>query len=190
MGPFIQNLSSLSALLRGLTKKNAGYQWSEEHQEAFEAIKAAISEHTTLAYFDTTQPMTLQVDASMKGLGASLLQGGKPVAFASKALTTAGSNYANIERELLAVVYGCERFHNYIFGHPITVESDHKPLSAIHVKYLLLRRAFAACCYGCNRMISPFSMHQAKMCPSLTPYHACHQKSIIPSPTLTYRFMK
>ena len=72
----------------------------------------------------------------MKGLGASLLQGGKPVAFVSKALTAAESNYANIERELLAVVYGCERFHNYIIGHPITVESDHKPLSAIHVKYL------------------------------------------------------
>ena len=71
MGPFIQNLSSLSAPLRGLTNKYARYQWSEEHQEAFEAIKAAISEHTTLAYFDTTQPITLQVDASMKGLGAS-----------------------------------------------------------------------------------------------------------------------
>ena len=72
----------------------------------------------------------------MKGFGASLLQGGKPVAFANKALTAAESNYANIERELLAVVYGCERFHNYIFGHPIPVKSDHKPLSAIHVKYL------------------------------------------------------
>ena len=61
----------------------------------------------------------------MKGLEASLVQGGKPAAFSSKALTAAESNYAYIERELLAEVYGCERFLNYGFGHPITVESDH-----------------------------------------------------------------
>ena len=125
MGPFIQNLSSLSAPLRGLTKKDARYQWSEEHQKTFEAIKATISEHTIVAYFDTPQPIALQVDASMKGLEASLLQDGKPDAFSSKALTTAESNYVNIEQMLLAVVYGCERFHKYIFGHPITMESDH-----------------------------------------------------------------
>ena len=136
MGPFIQNLSSVSAPLRGLIKKDARYHWSGEHQEAFEAIKAAISEHTTLAYFDRTQPITLQVAALMKGLRTSLLEGGKPVAFASKALTAAEFNYANIERELLAVVYRCERFHDYIFSRPITVESDYKPLSDIHVKYL------------------------------------------------------
>ena len=100
MGPFIQNLSSLSAPLRRLIKEEAHYQWSEEHQEAFEAIKMAISEHTTLAYFDTTHPITLQVDASMKGLAASLIQGDITVAFASKVLTAAESNYANIEREL------------------------------------------------------------------------------------------
>ena len=74
----------------------------------------------------------LQVDASMKAHGAALIQDGKPVAFASKALSPAESRYANIERKLLAVVYGCERFHNYLFGRPFTVESDHKPLASIH----------------------------------------------------------
>ena len=70
MGPFIQNLISLSAPFRGPTKKDAGYQSSEEHKETFEAIKATISEHTTVAYFNTTQPIILQVDALMKGLEA------------------------------------------------------------------------------------------------------------------------
>ena len=91
---------------------------------------------TTLSYFDAQKPVVLQVDASMKALGAALSQDGKPVAFASKALSPEESRYANIERELLAVVYGCERFHNYLFGRPFTVESDHKPLASIHLKHL------------------------------------------------------
>ena len=71
-----------------------------------------------------------------KALGAALIQDGKPIAFASKALSPAKSRYANIERELLTVVYGCERFHNYLFGRPFTVESDHKLLASIHLKHL------------------------------------------------------
>ncbi|GFR71011.1 retrotransposable element Tf2 155 kDa protein type 1 [Elysia marginata] len=72
----------------------------------------------------------------MKALGAPLIQEGKPVAFASKALTDEETRHANIERELLAVVYGCERFHTYLYGQAFTVESDHKPLKSIHLKHL------------------------------------------------------
>ena len=70
----------------------------------------------TLTYFDPQKETALQLDASTKGLGATIVQENKPVAFASKALTDAESRYANIERELLAVVYGCEKFHTYLYG--------------------------------------------------------------------------
>ena len=136
MGPFIPNLSSLAAPLRALTRKDAVFEWSPAAKESFDKIKQAVSDSTTLSYFDVRKPVVLQVDASMKALGAALIQDGKPVAFASKALSPAESRYANIERELLAVVYGCERFHNYLFGRPFTVESDHKPLASIHLKHL------------------------------------------------------
>ncbi|GFR78197.1 retrovirus-related Pol polyprotein from transposon 297 [Elysia marginata] len=99
-------------------------------------IKDSISREVTLAYFNPDKPITVQVDASMKALGASLIQEGKPVAFASKALTDEETRYANIERELLAVVHGCERFHTYFYGQAFTVESDHKPLKSIHLKHL------------------------------------------------------
>ena len=69
----------------------------------------------------------------MKVLGTAFIQDGKPVAFASKALSPAELRHANIERELLAVVYGCETFHNYLFGRPF---ADHKPLASIHLKHL------------------------------------------------------
>ena len=136
MGPFIPSLSSLTAPLRELVKKGNTFEWTPSHQKAFETIKTKISEKTTLAYYDPAKEIVLQVDASMKGLGATLLQEGKPIAFASKALTDTESRYANIERELLAVVYGCERFHTYLYGQSFVAETDHKPLESIQLKHL------------------------------------------------------
>ena len=89
------------------------------------------------AYFNPSKETSLQVDVSNKGLGAVLLQKGKPIAFASKALTEMEQRYANIERELLAVVFGCERFKSYLYGWKFQVESDHKPLEMISIKNLI-----------------------------------------------------
>ena len=100
MGPFISSLSTLTAPLRELVKGNSVFDWNPAHQQAFDAIKNAISAETTLAYYDPAKEVTLQVDASMAGLGAALLQDKKPIAFASKALTETESRYANIKREL------------------------------------------------------------------------------------------
>ena len=60
----------------------------------------------------------------------------KPVVFASRALTDAERNYAQIEKELLAIVYGTERFHQYTYGRSVIVESDHKPLETLSRKPL------------------------------------------------------
>ena len=136
MGVFIPNLSEKTAVLRDLTKKNAIFEWNACHQQAFDLVKNAISAETTIRYYDPHRPITLQVDASMIRLGATLIQDGRPVAFASRALTKTESRYANIEREMLAVIYGCERFHHFLFGQEVIVESDHKPLESIHLKYL------------------------------------------------------
>ena len=57
-----------------------------------------------------------------------------PVAFTSKALDEAQVKYTSIEKELLAVCFSCNRFHDYIFGKHVAVETDHKPLVSIMVK--------------------------------------------------------
>ena len=136
MGPFIPSLSSITAPLREILKKNNTFEWNVNYQQAFNELKQAISEQITFNYFDSTKEVILQVDASTKGLGAALIQDGKPVAFASKSLTDVETRYANIEREMLAVVYGCERFLTYLYGRPITVHTDHKSLESIHLKHL------------------------------------------------------
>ena len=67
-------------------------------------------------YFDRKAEHVIQADASMKGVGAVLLQEGKPVIYVSRTLTPAEERYSNIERELLRVVFAMERLHNYVFG--------------------------------------------------------------------------
>ena len=136
MGPFIPNLSTLTSPLRELLKENNRFKWYPAHQEAFNKIKDSIRIEETLTYFDPAKEAILQVDASMKGLGAVLIQDDKPIAFASKALTDVEVKYENFERELLAVVYGCEKFLTYLYGRSFTVHTDHKPLERIHLKHL------------------------------------------------------
>jgi hypothetical protein len=79
-------------------------------------MKELISATPGLKYFDKDAEVTLQCDASERGLGACILQQGQPVAFASRSLTETEVNYAQIEKELLAIVFGTERFENYVYG--------------------------------------------------------------------------
>lgn len=66
-----------------------------------------------------------------------MLQDSKPVAYASKSLNSTEENYLQIEKELYAVMFGCKRFHEYMYGRKVIVESDHKPLEAILKKPLV-----------------------------------------------------
>ena len=68
--------------------------------------------------------MVLQTDTSIKGLGACLLQHGKPVYFASKALTETQKGYIAIELESLAVVWAMEKFHHFLCGTHSILEMD------------------------------------------------------------------
>ena len=92
-------------------------------------------------YFDTSKPITLQVDVSQVGQWGVLLQEDsqdrtRPVAYASIALTPCETRYANIESEMLAVAWGCIQFHHYLCGRKFICQTDHKPLEDIHLKHL------------------------------------------------------
>ena len=87
-----------------------------------------------LRYYDRQRAVIVQADASLRGLGTCLIQDKRPITFASKSLSGAGSQYANIERELLAIAFAYIRFNSYLQGRSFTVQSDHKPLEMIHLK--------------------------------------------------------
>ena len=133
---FTPRLARLTTPLRELCKKGREFQWGPEHSKAFADVKKEITSAKNLPFYDSAKPLTLQVDASLNGLGAALIQNNGPIAFASKSLTEAESRYSNIEREMLGIVFGLERFHHYVYGRHVLVETDHKPLEAIARKNL------------------------------------------------------
>lgn len=126
---FIQDYSTLTAPLRELTHKNSSWNWTSKHQQAFDLLKVKLQSAPALTYFDRSKPTEIIVDASPVGLGAILAQKDEHgdshvVAYGSRSLTAT-------EREALAVVWGCEHYHLYCYGKPVTVYTDHKPLTSI-----------------------------------------------------------
>lgn len=133
---FIPNLSSITEPLRQLLKRNMEWIWNNQHERAIAQLKKSIATAPVLKFFDPKAQTCIQTDASSTGLGSVLLQNGQPVAYASRALTETETRYAQIERELLAIVYACEKFSHYIYGSKTLVYTDHKPLESVLLKPL------------------------------------------------------
>ena len=138
MGNFMPHLSYQTEPLWAVLKQDSVFHWDQMANSSFQKIKDLIAKTAAqpLRYYDRTKPVVVQADVSQRGLGVCLLQEGQPIAFASKSLTDTETRYANIERELLAIVFTCQRLNTYVLGRPFTVESDHKPLEMIHQKSL------------------------------------------------------
>ena len=131
---WLPRLADLRKPLSELLKDDVEWTWTAVHQQAVECVKNAVSNTPVLRFFDPSVPAVVQTDASSTGLGAVLLQNDQPVAYVSRALTDAEARYAQIEKELLAVVFAVEKFEHYIYGRHTVVHSDHRPLQSIFLK--------------------------------------------------------
>ena len=135
---FMPRLSEVCEPLRRLLDKEVPWHWLPKHDAAMTEIKTLVTAVPVLRYYDVSKPVTIQSDSSQTGLGCCLLQGGQPVAFASRALNQTEQNYAQIEKECLSIVFACQRFHYYLYGRgDVTAETDHRPLVSIFSKPLL-----------------------------------------------------
>ena len=131
LSKFLPWLSTITEPLRQLLHQDAEWKWLQEHDNAVTTLKGLISTAPVLRYFDCTKQISLQCDASESGLGYAILQ---PITFGTRVLTPTDRKYAQIEKEMLAIVGGCEKFDQYIYGQRVIVETDHKPLVSIYKK--------------------------------------------------------
>ena len=140
LSQYSPHLSQRPVCLRELCKEDQEWIWCPEHEEGFTEIKKMITEVSgpVLQYYDPSKPVRVQVDASQSGLKAVVMQNGRPIAYASKSLTTTQQAYEQLEKEALALVFGCEKFHHYLYGRNFVAETDHKPLEIIMKKPLHL----------------------------------------------------
>jgi transposase InsO family protein len=137
LAKFLPKLSEVDAPLRELLCKDTEFHWDKPQQTSFNKLKELCCRTPVLAYYDPKKATTIQCDASSYAVGGVLLQDGRPIAYTSRALSPAEQRYAQIEKETLAIVHCCKKFHYNIFGAQVLVESDHKPLQAIFNKPLL-----------------------------------------------------
>lgn len=135
---FAPNLSEVTSPMRDLLKEGNQFRWDEQVQGcSFKRVKEILSAAPVLKYFNPKDDVELQCDASDRGLGACLMQGGQPVAYVSRSMTETEVNYAQIEKEMLAILFGVERFEQFVYGRPVKIQTDHKPLESIFRKSLL-----------------------------------------------------
>lgn len=128
---FLPGLSDVIRPIRQLACRDAEWHWDREQEEALERVKQLVTSSPVLTYYNQNKPLDIQCDASQTGLGATLLQDGRPISYASRALSPTETRYAQIEKEILAVVFALTKFHQYTFGRMTRVLSDHEPLQSI-----------------------------------------------------------
>ena len=121
--------------LRALMRPETPWIWSPECQSRFEEIKRLIASPPVLAHFDASADTFVTADASGHAVGACLSQRKngveRPVAFASRVLSPAERKYSASEREALAALWACEKWHFYLYGRPFTLVTDHQALTSL-----------------------------------------------------------
>lgn len=131
--------------LHDLLKKN-GFSWSQEHTDAFNTLKQIMTSCPVLSLPDFSQPFVLETDTCGTGLGAVLMQGGRPLAYLSKCLGPKAAAKSVYEKEALAMLEALKKWRHYLLGNPLIIKTDQQSLrfmttqkltDGIHHKLLL-----------------------------------------------------
>ncbi|KAK3733442.1 hypothetical protein QZH41_018625, partial [Actinostola sp. cb2023] len=135
-GKFLANLSTMLQPLNNLLREGVPWLWKPECQQAFNSAKEQLLSSKVLTHYDVNLPLVLAYDASSYGIGAVIshvMENGeeRPIAFASRTLSSNEKHYGQIEKEALSLVYGVKKFHQYLYGRKFIMETDHKPLLTI-----------------------------------------------------------
>ena len=134
---FLPNLATVLAPLYQLLCKDVKWKWNSEDETAFEEVKQLLKSFQLLVHFDNELLIVLACDASPNGVGLSYLTDSK---MAQKSLLTernystlakSEQNYLQLDKEALTVIFGVKHFHEYIYGQPFAILSDHKQLLRI-----------------------------------------------------------
>ena len=134
-GKFLPNLATTLHPLNQLLQHNRRRNWTPQCAEAFQLAKDSLTTSQVLTHYNAKLPIKMAADASAYDIGAvvsHVLPDGseRPIAFASRTLSNSECNYAQLEKEALAVVFGIKKFHQYLYGRKFTMVTDHKPLTA------------------------------------------------------------
>ena len=130
---FLSNLSTILHPLHKLLRKNVNWKWGLDQARAFAVSKKLLTSDSFLTHFDSSISLILACDALAYGLGVVLSHqtpdgSDRPIGYASRTLNQAEQNYSQLKKEGLSCIFGIKKFHQYVFGRPFQLITDHKPL--------------------------------------------------------------
>jgi hypothetical protein len=137
---FVKDFSSLAAPLTEVIKKNVGFRWGEEQEKAFQLIKEKLTNAPLLSLPNFSKMFEIKCDASGVGIGAVLMQEGRPIAYFSEKLSGAALNYLTYDKELYALVRALETWHHYLWPKEFVIHTDHKSLKHLKGQHKLNKR--------------------------------------------------
>jgi hypothetical protein len=129
---FVKDFSTIAAPLTEVIKKNVGFHWGDNQENAFATIKERLCSAPVLALPDFNKAFEIECDASGLGIGAVLMQDRRPIAFFSEKLSGASLKYPTYDKELYALVRALETWQHYLWTREFVIHTDHESLK--HLK--------------------------------------------------------
>ncbi|GMJ04990.1 hypothetical protein HRI_004168200 [Hibiscus trionum] len=124
---FVKGYGCIARPLTELLKKD-GWKWIQAEEAVFESLKECVSSAPVLTLPDFNMPFIVETDASNVGVGAVLVQRGKPVAFFSKGLGVRYQGLSVYEKEMLAALVAIKKWAAYLIGRHFIIRTDHQSL--------------------------------------------------------------
>ncbi|XP_031375623.1 uncharacterized protein LOC116190098 [Punica granatum] len=137
---FVRNFSTIAAPLTEIIKKEVGFRWGKEQENAFNTLKEKLSSAPLLILPDFSKPFEIECDASGIGIGAVLMQEKRPIAYFSEKLNGAALNYSTYDKELYALVRALETWQHYLWSKEFIIHTDHESLKHLKGQSKLNRR--------------------------------------------------
>jgi hypothetical protein len=137
---FVRDFSSLAAPLTEVIKKNVSFKWGKEQEKTFNLIKEKLTNAPLLVLPNFAKTFEIECDASGIGVGAVLMQEGRPVAYFSEKLSGAALNYPTYDKEMYALVRALENWQHYLWPKEFVIHIDHESLKHLKGQQRLNKR--------------------------------------------------
>ncbi|KAM6584654.1 hypothetical protein CsatB_011656 [Cannabis sativa] len=136
---FIKDFSKVAKPLSNLLASGVPFEFGKDCLEAFQILKEKLISAPIVTTPNWELPFEIMCDASDYAIGAVLGQRVdkvfRTIYYASKTLNDAQLNYATTEKEMLAIVFACDKFRPYLIGNKVIVYTDHSA-----IKYLMTKK--------------------------------------------------
>ncbi|XP_019056297.1 PREDICTED: LOW QUALITY PROTEIN: uncharacterized protein LOC109116034 [Tarenaya hassleriana] len=137
---FVKDFSTIAAPLTEVIKKNVGFKWGDAQEAAFQLLKEKLTNSPLLSLPDFSKAFEVECDASGVGIGAVLMQEGKPIAYFSEKLSGAQLNYPTYDKELYALVRALQTWQHYLWPKEFIIHTDHEALKHLKGQQRLNKR--------------------------------------------------